>query len=631
LTFVSATPSQGTYSSTSGAWTVGTVTTTTPQTLSIQARLAAPAAQTNTATVSHSDQFDPITPNNTDSAIATPQEADLDLTKRVENPTPNVGDTITFTVALSNLGPDPATNVTVEDQLPAGLTFVSADPSQGTYSSTSGAWTVGTVTTTAPQTLSIQARVAAPAAQTNTAAVSHSDQFDPVAANNQATATATPQQSDLALTKTVSSPTPEVGTTITYRITLTNEGPDPATGVEVTDLLPAGLTFVSAALSQGSYDPTTGLWTVGTVSPANPETLAISARVVSFTAVTNTATVSAADQFDPDHANNTASVTATGQGADLAMTKTAAPGPFTVGQEITYTLTATNLGPSSDPGVILVDMLPAGVTFVSASVTPSAQSGTSLTFALGTLAAGQSDTVTLTVRAEEAGTLVNRVNVSGLVADPDPANNTATATTTVTQMLATVESLQRFGYHAQPTELVLRFSEPLDSARAQDVSNYRLTQVTRSGRPVRAVRLTAADYNATAQTVTLHPNQLLPLKFHYQLVVNGTSATGVSDLSGALIDGNGDGVPGGNYVRVFGGEILAGPNRPGSQRGHVLAHLSQPGQARAVRLSGLPAAPQAPVHHSAGMSPASGLAHVVLNPSAVDSALEAIAVPPHGK
>ena len=67
------------------------------------------------------------------------------LSKTVSNPTPNVGDTITFTVTLSNTGPNTATNVQVTDVLPAGLTFVSATASQGTYDSATGVWTVGTV------------------------------------------------------------------------------------------------------------------------------------------------------------------------------------------------------------------------------------------------------------------------------------------------------------------------------------------------------------------------------------------------------------------------------------------------------------------------------------------------------
>jgi len=63
----------------------------------------------------------------------------------VNNATPNVGDTITFTVTLNNIGPDAATDVIVNDMLPVGLNFVSATPSLGAYDEFLGQWVVGTV------------------------------------------------------------------------------------------------------------------------------------------------------------------------------------------------------------------------------------------------------------------------------------------------------------------------------------------------------------------------------------------------------------------------------------------------------------------------------------------------------
>src|SRR4029453_1712857 len=102
------------------------------------------------------------------SATETAQQADLAVIKTVSNATPNVGDTVTFTVIVTNNGPDSATNVTVNDLLPAGLTFVSATPSQGTYNPLTGLWTMGTITTAAPQTLQIQAQVVSSAPLTNT-------------------------------------------------------------------------------------------------------------------------------------------------------------------------------------------------------------------------------------------------------------------------------------------------------------------------------------------------------------------------------------------------------------------------------------------------------------------------------
>jgi uncharacterized repeat protein (TIGR01451 family) len=169
------------------------VTKTTPQTLQLFARIVSPNAGTNTAVISHSDEFDRRTRNNVASATVTPQVADLAIAKSADNPTPTVGGAVTFTVALSYIGPSAATGVEVTDLLPAGLTLVSARPNQGTYSSGSGLWAVGTVKNRKTATLRVVAIVVSPAPETNTATISRSDQFDPNTSNNGASATIVPQ------------------------------------------------------------------------------------------------------------------------------------------------------------------------------------------------------------------------------------------------------------------------------------------------------------------------------------------------------------------------------------------------------------------------------------------------------
>src|SRR5262249_30045069 len=156
---------------------------------------------TNVATVNAADQFDPDTTNNSGSATETPRRADLRLTKSVSDSRPNVGDTVTFTVALTNAGPDAATGVIVSHLLPGGLPFLSPTPSQGSYDAVAGTWAVGTVAVGVTPTLQVQARVASPNAPTNRAMVTAADQFDPDTTNNAGTVTETPQQADLAVTK----------------------------------------------------------------------------------------------------------------------------------------------------------------------------------------------------------------------------------------------------------------------------------------------------------------------------------------------------------------------------------------------------------------------------------------------
>jgi uncharacterized repeat protein (TIGR01451 family) len=87
---------------------------------------------------------------------------------------------------------------------------------------------------------------------------------------------------------------------VVYTITVNNSGPQATTGVEVTDLLPSGLTFVSMSPSQGSYDAGTGIWDVGQLIVGSTATLEITATVTGTGTITNVAEVTASNLPDPD-------------------------------------------------------------------------------------------------------------------------------------------------------------------------------------------------------------------------------------------------------------------------------------------------------------------------------------------
>lgn len=118
--------------------------------------------------------------------------------------------------------------------------------------------------------------------------------------------------------------------------------------------------------------------------------------------------------------------------ADLSITKTDSPDPVTVGSNLTYTITVTNNGPDAATGTVVIDTLPTGVTFVSSSASQGSCTGTiTVTCSLGSLANGASATVSIVLTPTAAGTLSNTASVSSAVADPNTANNAATASTTV--------------------------------------------------------------------------------------------------------------------------------------------------------------------------------------------------------
>ena len=171
-----------------------------------------------------------------------------------------VGQPTTFTVVVTNHGPARVTGLVVQDLLPAGLSFVSASASQGSYADATGAWTIGTLLNAQSATLTLEATVTVAGAITNRALVVARDQPDPVLSNNSAAAIVNgAANADVGVTKTVDRPAPLVGETVTFTVTVTNSGPSPATGVVVTDALPAGLTLVVGDGVAGHY--TAPAWT----------------------------------------------------------------------------------------------------------------------------------------------------------------------------------------------------------------------------------------------------------------------------------------------------------------------------------------------------------------------------------
>ena len=444
LQLVSATASVGSYNSGTGDWTVGSVASGAVETLTIVATVLTPSSgpalpQTNTATAT-STTPDPNPGNNTGTATETPLQADLAVFKTVSDPTPNVGDTIEFAIAVANYGPDTATEVVVNDLLPAGVTFVSYQASQGSYASVSGVWTIGTVTTADFPILVITATVdrpvsGVPAPVTNTATVSGRE-YDPNPDNNTDTATETPQYADLEVVKQVSDATPNVGDTITYTITLSNLGVDTATGVTLLDQVPAGLQFVSAQPSQGTYTVGTGVWDVGTVDTVYPRTLTIQAIVLAPSSgtpqpQTNTASVRTSDQYDPDPDNNTDSVTETPKYADLKVEKVVDDARPNVGDTITFTVTLSNLGKDTATDVTIADTLPVGLAFLSATPAQgSYDEGTGI-WDVGSLASLGSTTLTITALVVSGVAQTNVATVaSANEFDPDKTNNTASVTET---------------------------------------------------------------------------------------------------------------------------------------------------------------------------------------------------------
>ena len=254
-------------------------------------------------------------------STSTPSSTDVSIIKTADKATANAGDTVKFTLVVKNNGPDNATGVVASDTLPSTVTFVSSTSTQGSYNSTTSLWSIGNMLSGASATTTITATInSGTVGQTivNTA-VASSTSIDLNSGNNSSTASVTVNSpgngggggasADLNMIKTVNNSTPNPGDTIIYTIVVSNLGPDLATSVTATDTLPSTVTFVSSTSTQGSYNSTTSLWSIGNLLSGASATTTITATVNSGTAgqsISNSASVTAVT-FDPNLSNNTSS------------------------------------------------------------------------------------------------------------------------------------------------------------------------------------------------------------------------------------------------------------------------------------------------------------------------------------
>ena len=164
---------------------------------------------------------------------------------------------------------------------------------------------------------------------------------------------------DLEIVKTTSDAGPGPGDAFTYTLTLTNNGAANATGIQVYDLLPGGVTYASHTASQGIYDQSSGYWLVGSLNAGATVTLDINVTATSMlgTVITNTASVDASSQPDDDTSNNTSAVSITVEAPVITVSKSSNVTSGDPGTVIVYTVTVTNTGNSEATDVLMDDAL----------------------------------------------------------------------------------------------------------------------------------------------------------------------------------------------------------------------------------------------------------------------------------
>jgi len=521
----------------------------------------------NTATVSTnpSDQ-DPNKGNDKSTTSTAGQtSADLQLTKTATAGPATAGiGTITYTIFIGNSGPSNANGVKVNDNIPANTALVTGPTWTPGAGSPAGSCSVGAggaitcmpsaaggvlqddQTATITYTVSVPASALNGSLATNQAIVASTGPNatpDPNPSNNtqDPTSTLIVTSADLSVVKDQVAPQAPAavvaGTTVTYRIRVKNSGPSDAQNVAVTDQFDANTTFVSvdASGAPGFTCVTPAVGSSGTLAcargvvppgAANYDILVtVRARPGATGSVTNLATVSSSTS-DPVTGNNTDSeTTPVATSADLELvSKTDSPDAVVAGNNLTYTLTFRNNGPSAAQGVVISDTIPVNTTFLAVNppvgyscAAPAAGAGNPAVITCsppgGALAAGAIAEIKLTVKVSaNPSSLVisNTASISATTNDPVPGNNSKSESTTVERQ----------------TDLTVRKTGP---ATVTAGNTYTYTIVVRNDGPS----------DAPANTVTLSDTLNSNLTFNAPATVTGDGGFTCSNAGNAVTCANG--------------------------------------------------------------------------------------------
>lgn len=433
-------------------------------------------------------------------------QIDLAVTKTLNDAASSVvadGNAV-FDIVVQNLGPLNATNVVLTDVIPTGLTFTGIANASGNFTPNINGTTVtidlGTVAVGTNATFQINTDIAAnqTADITNTATVAGTE-AETDDTNNSDDAVLDLISTDLRIVKTALQDPVNAGGQLTYQLTVTNDGPDDATGVVVVDPLPAGVSFVSGDVGGTAnlvqFDANTGEVTATVGALANGAnsviTILVDVDTDANSPLNNTATVTVTPDTDPNPANDTSTAaTDVNREVDVAITKTAS-GSVIAGQDVTYTLEVTNTGPSQARDVSVSDVLDADLAFVAGTFDPGTTgvtltpNGQTLTFDVGILDANQTVSFTFdaTIDSAATGTIPNDATVSTSDTDTDATNDTDSAPITVAQELDLILTKTVDLATATPgqDQLVYTFVVSHDTNSPSDATNVTVTDVLPAG------------------------------------------------------------------------------------------------------------------------------------------------------
>lgn len=407
--------STGNYDVKSGLWNIETLESGKSVSIDIVTLVNKTGKIANDASVSGKEYDWNLSNNYDNKSIAVDVCADLAIKKLVNDTNPKFNSLVEWTLRVTNNGPDTATGVVVCDILPEGL--ISIDKSFN------GTWNVGKLLNNQTKELTIICLVNKTGKLVNIADIA-GNEYDCNLTNNIVNKSIEVAQSaDLFVKKYVNNTSPDFGEIIKWSVVVSNNGPDIATNVQVNDLLDDGLIFVKSSSTKGNYDVKSGIWTIDSLAPETDETLNIYCKVNKIGKILNFVSVNST-QYDWNESNNhdNESVNAV-KIADLSVIKLINNSNPNYNDLIKWTIIVSNKGPNMATGVIVNDLLPKSVEYISSYLSKGFYNPVNGIWDVGNLNAGEKLQLNIVSKIVKTGDITNVVNVKGNEKDSNLTNN----------------------------------------------------------------------------------------------------------------------------------------------------------------------------------------------------------------
>lgn len=401
LSLVSSNPAAGSSDGSTITWSLGDIAASGSVTVTMVLSADAVGEQINTATAV---SVEGITGQDTTLTSVIPGSISLAKTAPAET---IVGDNLTYEITATNDGEGGLSDIVVRDTLPASLTYVSSNPEATVGADGTVSWLIANLDAGSSATLSVVATTGEPGELVNTTTAEASE-----GATATAQATTLVTMSELGITKTVDNATRLLGEPSVFTISVSNNGNATASNIVVVDTLPASFAQVSSTPEGSQADDGSWQWTIASIEAGATESITLNATASEAGSFTNSAT--ATERGVTVSAEASVNVL---QPA-VSLTKTGGSVMYVEGER-DYTITATNTGTANLTEVTITDNIPAEMSYVSSDSNGTEAEGV-VTWSIGNLDAGESVAVSLSLRGESVGEVINTASVTsaeGAVAD----------------------------------------------------------------------------------------------------------------------------------------------------------------------------------------------------------------------